>query len=291
MSTCRGREFLQAALIAFLSAGCADTPVIGSDRSALVDLGTVGIVSLSSVPEIEIRELPPRGAADGAVTGVAQGAVGGALFCSLYMPLFPMIPPCIAVMSAAGLGTGMSAAREPDTVDAAHLNFQRLESMADWQCALRQRVIALAETRHGLRLADLGELPAPKSQITGEPALHSIIAPARQDNRPDPASIEYLRYTGLPVDTVLEIGPLKISTWASGADKYGIRLTARTRLVRAVDGAVLAEDEHHSLSPSLSLADWAADEGIALARDMVNRGLDHISADIASQHFPEQALY
>jgi hypothetical protein len=77
---------------------------------------------------------------------------------------------------------------------------------------------------------------------------------------------------------------LEISTWASGADQYGLKMTARTRLVRTVDGVTLAADEHHYLSPSLPLAEWGANNG-AHIHEVVSRGLDYMSADIAGEYF------
>jgi hypothetical protein len=160
-------------------AGCAGTPSIEASRPALEDLGAIGVISFSKIPDVQVRELPPRGVAEGAVFGAAAGGVVGALEYSLLLiPYFPLIPACIATTSALGMGAGAMSAQQPAIVDTAQLSFKRLESDANWQTVLRQRVISIVESQERLRLVDLGELPVAKSQHKEEFDMRSIFGGA-----------------------------------------------------------------------------------------------------------------
>jgi hypothetical protein len=93
---------------------------------------------------------------------------------------------------------------------------------------------------------------------------------------------------GGPVSALLEtqIEELRLERAGAGDSTYGLRITARARLVRASDGAILQDRPYEYRSGQAMFIDWTRYDGLA---SVARTGYRQIAEDIATELFSTAA--
>lgn len=91
-----------------------------------------------------------------------------------------------------------------------------------------------------------------------------------------------------PVSALLEtqVAELRLERNGAGDSKYGLRITARARLVRASDGAILQDRPYEYRSGQAMFIDWTRYDGLA---SVARTGYRQIAEDIAKELFSTAA--
>ena len=274
----RGAIFLVVMLITILSA-CAVTPEESAFEPVPPEsLGRVGVISVSSDFPIK-GPFPYSSAGEGAAkSGVAMGAAGAVYPCVHTLPFLPAYTICVATFAVIGVAGGAVNGEIASQFESA---VHTLPTSMELQGRLRSEVLAHAGTLAHTEVRDLGpegiEYRPPPGP--GEP-----VSEEGEKSRADSAAVEeYQRFSQNDVDTALETAIVKYVTWASGNERFGLILEARSRLVRTRDGAVIALARHDFASPSYTLAQWTENEAGRL-RAEIRKGIDSLAEDIARYH-------
>ncbi len=275
----RGGVFLVVMLITVLSA-CAATP----EESAFepvppASLGRIGVVSVRSDFPIT-GPFPYTSAGEGAAKGgVAMGAAGAVYPCVHALAFLPAYPICVATFAVVGVAGG---AVNGEIAAQFESGAQTLPTSMELQDRLRSQVLPQARTLAHTEIMDLGPEGV---EYRPPPDPGQPIPEETQKSRDDSAAVdEYRRFAQKDADTVLETAIGRYAAWASGNNRFGLRLEARSRLVRTRDGAVIALARHDFASPSYTLAQWTENQAARL-RAEIRKGIDSLAEDIARCHF------
>jgi len=215
------------------------------DEKTKADFGTIGLVSASFIPEIELPE-PAATPESGAVAGAAGGTlVGlGVMIAALSSCLFA--PPACGgyLLGGAAVGGGVGAAVGSADETKAGAAREALGPVIEKQLvqdALRARVMAYA-TQHGVGPLIVIDDPRPSTP----------------EGNPD-----YRQLSGRGIDTVLEVRlrELKLEKVSVFSDEYRPRAVAQARVIRVRDHAVLKDRAYALVGEEAVIDNWGGDNG------------------------------
>ena len=279
--------YISAALF-LVQTGCATAPQkpFGPTEPTYLNeqdrgrIGTVGIVAARFVPEIDVESLKPSagfGAAKGAVTGAVVGATGATLLAQLLICAgFPF--SCSAILQTAaeqGLAQGALVGGLHGT-----LNERRGVTEAEIKTAVDAVNSAIQELKVQQQL--LGRVTGyAHDEMTTSFVPLPEIGPASLDVLPDYGSI-----ADRHIDSVLETSVVKLAT--SSIEKitpgFALKMTARARLIRLADHAILSDQTFQFYSETRPFAEWAGQDAKEF-RGALKRGYRELAEQIIDEFF------
>ena len=214
--------------------------------------GTIGLVSASFTPEIDIPE-PAASTEGGALVGDTLGALGGlavglSVFvaalssCLFAPPACPAVAPYILGGAVAGGAVGASIGSSDEAkASAARESLDPVIEKQLIQDALRARVMAYAK-QHGVGPLTVIDDPRPSTP----------------EGLPD-----YRHLSGKGIDTVLEVRllELKLEKVSIFSDKYQPRTVAQARVIRVRDHAILSDQAYGVWGRQAVIDSWVGDNG------------------------------
>jgi len=250
------RVLIYVVIAAHLSA-CATPPVPTVSEAQRGRMGTVGVISLASVPLGELA-VGTRGTGAGAAEGAAGGAVAGAplLAGALSFCGVPMLGVfCIAFLLpfagtvTYGAAVGGAQAVPEDKAGEIEATLRAVLAEVMQQAKLRSAVVDAA-ARAGVR--GVTEMPAGTVAVVGQ-------------------TVDYRQLSDPKVDTVLEVGLVSVGlVGRGGADPaLMLRIGAVARLVDARSNAELFRGHAftHESGPR-KFSEWGADGARLLKEDL-----------------------
>lgn len=282
------------ALLPLFQAGCAAKDVQQrlfentNDQSYLrqterAPWGTIGVTNARFVPDADFPGLR-TGSGATAGGGAAAGAAGGAALWTIVIVASGCLNPfagatCPAVLPFAAGGAAVGAAAGAGT-QRAQTPMSAGEAVAAVTAAFQaldlQQQVADRATTYAQRMTHQTLVPAP------------VPGPSSQDRLPD-----YAVLRNQEIDTVLEISVLQVGMFSAGQLKsrgglagpaYTLVMTARGRLLRVSDAAVLHDSRYTFVSVPLTGENWAENDAEALRRNL-NAGLQDLAEHAVDQAF------
>jgi len=268
--------------VLFLSAAVghsASPPQAGEGR---VQFGRIGVVSAHLTPEVVFRT-PAKGGVEGAVSGAGKGlALGTIGAASCILSLGYAVSNC-----AVGLGTpvlmmlGAITQAEngvpPAEVEAGEAAIRSALAESHLEEALRNRFLTIGRARTGrsfVLIPDRGRTA---------PAMAGTLPPR----------------IGQDVDTIVEVGIQEIRLELSSGSAVGaigalnpaetdprltLTVTARARVVRAVDGTELSLHTAMYRGGVRRYTDWVANSALDV-REELDRAGQSLAGDIVARLF------
>lgn len=269
------RAIVVVVVVSLLQSGCAffrkgPTP---EQRAAF---GTIGVASASYAPAFEY-DIPAKGRPAGAAKGAAiaffgilgggmQGGAGAGPGIGFYLVLVTALATAAAPVGAI---VGAAKAMPGEEAELSEKLAMEILERTGTQEALRDEIL-----EEGSWETDRGFLPV---DGTG---------PASLDND---ATYGFLAGSG--IDTVLEVAMKRI---ALETDKWGsdpplkLAMTARCRLVRVADNAVIDDHVYLARSKSAKLSEWLADDA-AMFEAEYEQGYRSLADGVISRLFRSAA--
>lgn len=231
--------------------GCATLDAGPPDTAYQATLGEVAIVATEQSPTLGFHGFA-HGKGEGALTGAGgtfaaclSGGGGGCSGAGCGAALLLILGIC----GVAGLVGGIAGAAEAPDASAATASEARLAQAVEIrtvQAALRDQVFAAAQ----LRGAHLRNVP---------PALAQEAA----------ANGDYRSFAAFGVDSVVETGLVEAGTRGSGINApVGVHLRARVRVLATADNGERLVADYLYQGRHRRLAEWAADDGRPLKREL-----------------------
>ena len=269
-----GLFFLSAAI------GHSASPLPAEEGQA--QLGRIGVVSAHLTPEVEYRT-PAKGGVEGAVSGAGKGlALGTIGAAGCFLSLGYAVSNC-----AVGLGTPLLVMLGAITqagngvpsaeVEAGEAAIQTALAESNLGEALRDRFLTIGRARTGRSL---------------------VLIPDRGRAAPVKAGA-FPPMISRGVDTVVELGIQGIRLELSNRSAVGavgalnpaepdprltLTVTARARVVRAVDGTELSIHTARYRGGVRRYADWVANNAQDV-REELDRASESLAADIVARLF------
>jgi hypothetical protein len=244
-----------AMLVAAALAGCARTPqsVSPVSEEQRAGLRTIGIVAADRAPRFDFSPATKgrvEGAAKGAAAGAgsaAQALSGGSCHGEICGAVLILELGVVGVAAIVGGAVGALSAEDESTMaevrGAVGKAFQELEVQREFGSAVQQ--YAVRHVRY--RVVSVSTSSSPAFQPTPQ----------------------YGVLSDLGIDAVLEVGVESIGTRGEGINPpLALEMTARARLVRVADHAVLADSRYRYVGEPRKYRDWAADEARPFRTEM-----------------------
>lgn len=236
-------------------------------------MGVVGVGSIARAPTGEV-DVGTRGRTAGAAHGAAEGAASGAaaLFSSGASCSGPMcagayivlIPVVVVVAATIGTVTGAVQAVPVDRARQIEAQLNLALAKGGQQEALRSEVVKAA-AQSGI--PDVTEITAGTATI-GE-------------------DFDYRKLSNVAVDTVLEVGLVRIGLTGRGGDdpQLALGVHAAARLVDVKTNAELYRNYAfiHITSPR-NFSEWSANEALLLKRE-IDRAYESLGRSIVDEVF------
>jgi hypothetical protein len=265
----------------FLSAAIGQSAAPQAEERR-AQLARIGVVSAHLTPEVAYRT-PAKGGVEGAVSGAGKGlALGtiGAAGCFLSLGYAASncavglgTPALILFGAIAQAGNGVPAAE----VEAGEAAIQAAIAESHVEEALRDRFLTIGRARTGRSLVLIPD------RWRAAPVMAGTLPPM----------------IGRGVDTVVEVGIQNIRLELSNSSAVGaigalnpaesdprltLTVTARARVVRAVDGTELSMHTAMYRGRVRRYTDWVANNALDVRKEL-DRASQSLAADIVARLF------